>query len=238
MALPDAKPSGSAYIIMPKYIVDIETVGCDFEELDEASREYLLKYAENDEDKTEVKDSLSFFPLTAQIVAIGMLDAEKDNGFIYFQDPSKQLKPTKEKDIEFIPQTESGIIKEFWSKMRDCSQIITFNGRGFDCPFIMIRSAINKIRPTKNLMPYRYDYKFHTDLLDQLSFYGSVRRKFNLHMWCKAFGIKSPKEDGITGYQVKDLFKQGKYLQIAQYCTGDLYATKELYTYWERFIKF
>ena len=223
---------------MPKYIVDIETAGHDFDEFDETSKEYLLKYAQTDEEKTEVKESLSFYPLTAQIVCIGMLDAAEEKGFVYFSDPSKKSKSTTKDNIEFIPQDEAGILKEFWAKMRDCNQIVTFNGRGFDCPFIMVRSAINKVRPTKNLMPYRYDYKFHLDLLDQLTFYGAVRKKFSLHMWCKAFGIKSPKEEGVTGLEVKNLFKEGKYLEIAQYCTGDLYATRQLYNYWDRFVKF
>ncbi|MEK7271880.1 MAG: 3'-5' exonuclease, partial [Nitrospirota bacterium] len=61
--------------------------------------------------------------------------------------------------------------------------------------------------------------------------------KFNLHMWCKAFGIKSPKEDGVTGLEVKNLFEEGKYIEIAKYCLGDLYATKELFGYWDKFIK-
>lgn len=223
---------------MSKYIVDIETAGCEFDELDETSQGYFLKYAKDEKEEAEIKESLSFYPLTAQIVAIGMLDAEKDAGCVYFADPSKKLKPSQKDNIEFIPLDEQGILKEFWAKMRDCNQIITFNGRGFDCPFILIRSAINKIRSIKNIMPYRYDYKFHLDLFDQLSFYGSVRRKFSLHMWCKAFGIKSPKEEGMTGLEVKERFKQGKYLEIAQYCTGDLFATRQLYDYWNRFLKF
>ncbi|MCX5657493.1 MAG: hypothetical protein NTZ48_04630 [Candidatus Omnitrophica bacterium] len=101
----------------------------------------------------------------------------------------------------------------------------------------MIRSAIRKIKPTINLMPYRFDPKEHVDLFDVLSFYGSVRKKFNLHMWCKAFGIKSPKESGVTGYEVGDMFREGKFMEIARYCLGDLQATRELLSYWERFIK-
>jgi hypothetical protein len=57
-------------------------------------------------------------------------------------------------------------------------------------------------------------------------------------MWCKTFGIKSPKEEGVTGYEVNDLFKQGQYLDIAKYCVGDLYATKELFYYWKDYMKF
>jgi predicted PolB exonuclease-like 3'-5' exonuclease len=86
-------------------------------------------------------------------------------------------------------------------------------------------------------MPNRYNGA-HIDLLDQLTFYGASRRKFSLDMWCKTFGIKSPKEEGITGYDIKNLFTDKRYLDIARYCLGDIKATKELFGYWENYIKF
>ena len=94
------------------------------------------------------------------------------------------------------------ILEKFWNTVKSYREIITFNGRGFDCPFILIRSAVHKIKPTKDLMPNRYNGT-HIDLLDQLTFYGASRRRFSLDMWCKTFGIKSPKEEGITGYDIK-----------------------------------
>ncbi|MDH4028654.1 MAG: ribonuclease H-like domain-containing protein, partial [Nitrospirota bacterium] len=130
-----------------------------------------------------------------------------------------------------------GILERFWEAVRHYDQIITFNGRGFDAPFLIIRSAVHRIRPTRELMPNRFNLS-HCDLLDLLTFYGSVRRRFSLHMWCRTFGIKSPKEEGVTGYQVNDLFKQQHYLEIAKYCVGDLYATKELFEYWDRYVRF
>ena len=57
-------------------------------------------------------------------------------------------------------------------------------------------------------------------------------------MWCKTFGIKSPKESGVTGDEVGELFKKGRYLDIARYCVGDLRATRELLFCWEKYIKF
>ena len=76
------------------------------------------------------------------------------------------------------------------------------------------------------------------DLVDQLTFYDAMRRKFSLHIWCKAFGIKSSKEDGVTGLQVKDMFKEKRFLEIARYCMRDVQATKELFQYWEKYLKF
>ncbi|MBI5407954.1 MAG: ribonuclease H-like domain-containing protein [Nitrospirae bacterium] len=219
-----------------KLIIDIETVGKDFELLDELSKEYLLKFAESEEDIKAAKEGLGFSPLTGEVVAIGMLNPETGNGAVYLQSPEAPQEPFKENGIEYVADTEAGILTRFWEAVKHYDQIITFNGRGFDAPFIILRSAIHRIKPTKEIMPNRYHLS-HIDLLDQLTFYGSVRRKFSLHMWCKAFGIQSPKEEGVTGYEVGDLFKQRQYLTIARYCVRDLYATKELFEYWNEFVR-
>lgn len=222
---------------MSRIIIDIETVGKDFESLDRPIQEYLLRYAESEDEKDEIKDRLSFYPLTAEIVTIGLLDPDKNKGFAFFQTTGHPLVPFEEDNVQYETGTEKEILEKFWHLITDYNQIITFNGRGFDCPFILIRSAIHKIKPKKELIPNRYSDS-HIDLLDQLTFFGVSRRKFSLDMWCRAFGIKSPKEDGITGYEIKDLFKKGRFLDIARYCVGDLKATAQLLSIWENYIKF
>jgi len=222
---------------MPGIIFDIETVGRDFKSLDGPTQEYLLRYAETEDEKKEVKDSLSFYPQTAEIVAIGMLDTDSQKGFSFYQNTGQPLLPFEEEGVRYETGTEEEIINKFWKVIKDYKQFITFNGRGFDCPFILTRSAVHKIKPKKDIMPNRYG-DIHIDLFDQLSFYGATRRKFSLDMWCRTFGIKSPKEDGISGYDVKDLFKAGRFLDIARYCAGDLRATRELLLYWEKYVRY
>lgn len=223
---------------MPKIVFDIETVGQDFELLDDTSKEYFLRFAKTEEEKEEARNSLSFFPVTAQIVAIGMLEVETNKGFVYYQNGGGKPEKFIEGETTFISGTEREVLTNFWSLMKNYQQYGTFNGRTFDCPFLMLRSAINNVRPTRNLMPYRYSFAEHVDLSDQLTFYDAMRRKFSLHMWCRAFGIKSPKAEGMTGLLVKDYYRQGKYKEIARYCVGDIVATKELFKYWEKYLKF
>jgi DNA polymerase elongation subunit (family B) len=220
-----------------KLVVDIETIGCDFDAMDEMSKEYILKYADSDEKIQEAKEGLAFSPLTGEIVAIGMLNPDTGKGAVYYQSPGKEQEPLEKDGIEYAAGTEDEILSKFWDTVRHYDLVITFNGRGFDAPYLIIRSAIHKIAPSKDLMPYRYSADTHVDLLDHLTFYGSVRRKFSLHMWCTAFGIKSPKQEGVTGHEVPDLFKKQEYLTIAKYCVGDLYATKELFEYWDNYIR-
>lgn len=222
--------------MLKKVVIDIETIGSDFDSLDEISKEYILKYAETEDDIKAAKEGLGFSPLTGEIVAIGMLNPDTNRGAVYYQSPDVPQDPVEEEGIEYTSDTEAGILIKFWETVKHYDQIITFNGRGFDAPFLMLRSAVHRIQPTKELMPNRYNLS-HVDLIDVLTFYGAVRRKFSLHMWCRAFGIKSPKEEGITGHEVPDLFKQQQFLTIARYCVGDLYATKELFEYWEKYVR-
>ncbi|MDO8555034.1 MAG: ribonuclease H-like domain-containing protein [bacterium] len=236
---------------MSKLIFDIETVGENFDELDETTKDTLTKWIKKEsksEDEykkelQELKDGLGFSPLTGEVVAIGVLDCEKNKGAVYFQAPGEKLEETEENGIKFKQVSEEEMLDNFWTVAKSYQEFVSFNGRAFDVPFLMVRSAIHGIRPSKDLMSNRYlnsqkyDAK-HIDLLDQLSFYGAVWKKGNLHLWSRAFGIESPKAQGIMGEDVGKFFKEKKFLEIARYNTGDLFATKQLYEYWEKFLKF
>lgn len=235
---------------MAKLIFDIETVGENFDALDKTTQEVLTRWirkeSSNEEDYKialeELKSGLGFSPLTGEIIAIGLLDYEKNQGGVYFQAPGEKIEEFEEAGIKFKAMSEPEMLENFWRMALSYNEFISFNGRAFDAPFLMIRSAVHKIKPTKDLMSNRYlsSQRFgaaHIDLLDQFSFYGSVRRKGNLHLWSRVFGITSPKEQGISGDDVGPLFKEKKFLEIARYNAGDLRATKELYHYWESYLK-
>lgn len=185
---------------------------------------------------------MGFSPLTGQIVALGVYDCDKEKGAVYFQSPQKKVDQFEEAGVLFKPMSEKEMLANFWEGAKQYDEFISFNGRGFDVPFLLVRSAVHGIRATKDLMSNRYlgSQKFgakHVDLLDQLTFYGASQKKGSLHLWCRAFGIKSPKEDDISGDEVSKYFKEGKSADIARYNARDLKATKELYEKWEKYIK-
>ena len=235
---------------MSKLVFDIETVGVDFDSLDETTQDVLTRWIKKesvsdedyDESLKELKEGLGFSPLTGEIIVIGVFDCDKNQGAVYFQAPGQNIKEFSEGNIKFRQMTEKEMLENFWQGDRNYQEFITFNGRAFDAPFMMVRSAIHKIRPTRNLVEGRYLYQqrdcLHIDLLDQLTFYGAVRRKGNLHLWAKAFGIQSPKAEGITGDDVGRLFREKKFLDIARYNVGDLRATRELYNFWNSYLRF
>jgi DNA polymerase elongation subunit (family B) len=223
---------------MSRLILDIETAGRELESLDEATQQYMLRGAESEDEIKLVRESLSFFPLTAEVVAIGLLNPDTDKGAVYYQQApgSEPELPFEENGLTFEAGTEADVLRKFWDTVKSYDQVVTYNGRGFDCPFLLARSAVHRIKPTKELMPNRYTDE-HIDLYDRLSFYGAVRRKFSLDIWCRAMGIASPKTD-VTGYEVTDLFRAGRSLDIARYCGGDLRATAQLLDRWENYMRF
>ena len=235
---------------MPKLVFDIETIGENYDEMDEATKEIMLKWLKKESYSDEeyqrevdaVKDNLGFSPLTGQIVAIGVLEVESEKGAVYYQNPDLAVGQLSEEDrdgVKLKVMSEKEMLEKFWEVAKHASECISFNGRAFDVPFILVRSAVHGIRAPINLMPPRYSSNAnHIDLLDQLTFFGSVRKKGNLHLWCRAFGIKSPKADGISGDDVGMLFKEKQFLKIAEYNVGDLRATRELYRYWNEYIRF
>ena len=221
---------------MPKLIFDIETVGVEFDSLDQTSRDFLLANAETDVERQMIREELGFSPLTGRIVAIGILNPDTGKGAIYYQQQNSEIEEI-DGEMTLVPcADEKSIVKRFWEVSQHYDQFVTFNGHSFDCPYLMIRSAVNKIKPAIQLMHYRFTDKPHFDLYDKLTNYGAVRFKRSLHLWCVAFGIKSPKADGTTGDDVARLFKEKKCRDIARYCSGDLFATKELYDYWEKYM--
>jgi DNA polymerase elongation subunit (family B) len=222
---------------LTKIVFDIETTGFPLGSFDEVQQQYLMKFSETEAEREEAIRKLNLSALTAQVIAVGMLNPETNAGKVFYQSDEKETWTSDDGGIEYVAQTEVEILKSFWETIQRYDQFITFNGRSFDCPFLMLRSALLGIKPTRNLMPYRYSSKEHCDLLEQLTFYG-VARKYNLDFFCKAFDLPTPKDKGFTGLDLAEMFKEKRNREIAEYCMGDVRATAALYRKWDEFMNF
>ena len=233
-------------------IIDIETIGEKWEDIDPLSQENLSSWIKKEsKNETELefgmdalREGLGFSPLTGRIVAVGMMDYATSKRAVYYQNPDAKEKEKVEDGVKYVAYTEAEMLNHFWEAVAKYQTVVTFNGYAFDVPYLVVRSAVHGIRPTANLMINRYlssQYKAtvqHVDLQDQLSFYGAMRKKGSLHMWTRAFGIKSPKTAEVNGHAVSAMYDEGRYLDIARYNAADLVATGELYTKWTQFMKF
>lgn len=120
-------------------------------------------------------------------------------------------------------------------------RLVSFNGRGFDLPTIMLRAMKYNLSAfgyfesenaskTKNKWENyraRYSEKWHTDLLECLGNFGSVRN-LNLDNVCKMLGIVGKYE--VSGGDVYSLYYDKKDIEkIDFYCQSDVLNTYWLY---------
>jgi len=240
---------------MPRLVFDIETSAVGLEHFDDVQQEYLFREAERqptEDDKArkraEISQQFSLWPFTAQVVCIAMINADSAKGQVLYQsddfDEETLESADTEGSVEFAPQVdEVELLTAFWDVAKRYDSIVTFNGRGFDVPFLYLRSALLNVPITrKDWLGYRYQTEPHCDLAEQFTFYNvsgreGAARKFNLDFYCKAFGIPSPKAMGISGMDVGSLLAEGRHRDIAEYCLRDVVATVELHKVWEERLK-
>jgi 3'-5' exonuclease len=232
---------------MAKLVFDIETSALPLENFDEVQQEYLLRELEKIPEETvraarreEILRQFNLWPFTAQVVCIAMLNAESLRGQVLFTAEDFEEDAAEGGPVEFMPcADEMELLTAFWDVAKHYDEIVTFNGRGFDVPFLYLRSAVLNVPISKrNWLGYRYAVEPHCDLAEQFSFYGvsgrdGAARKFNLDFYCKAFGIDSPKAHGVTGMDVNTLMAEARFRDIAEYCLRDVRATVELYRVWK-----
>lgn len=231
---------------MARLVFDIETSALPLEHFDETQQEYLFRDAEKLADETargirraELLQQFNLWPFTAQVVCLAMLNADTQRGQVLFTAEDFEEEPVEGGPVEFVPCVdEVELLTAFWDVARHYDTIVTFNGRGFDVPFIYLRSALLNVPISrKDWLGYRYQTEPHCDLAEQLTFYNvsgrdGAARRFNLDFYCKAFGIESPKSHGVTGMDVNTLLAEGRYRDIAEYCLRDVKATVELFRIW------
>jgi len=232
---------------MARLVFDIETSALPPENFDEAQQEYLLRDAEKIPDPTarearraEILQQFNLWPFTARVVCIAMLNVETARGQVLFLAGQSREDTGEVAGVKFVPcGEEAELLCSFWDVARKYEHIVTFNGRGFDVPFIYLRSAIRNVPISrKDWLGYRFQTEPHCDLAEQFTFYGvsgreGAARRFNLDFYCKAFGIESPKSHGVTGLDVTRLLAEGRNRDLAEYCLRDVEATLRLYQVWK-----
>lgn len=230
---------------MATLVFDIETTALPLDQFDEAQQEYLFRDAnklpteeEREARRGELARFMALYPLTAQVVCIAMINADTGKGqALHLANDFEEA--AEDGPVKFVPCMDEGeVLQHFWEVARHYENIVTFNGRGFDVPFLYLRSAVLNVPISrKNWLGYRFQTEPHCDLAEQLTFYNvsgrdGAARRFNLDFYCKAFGIESPKSYGVSGMDVGDLLQQERHREIAEYCVRDVDATLALYRVW------
>jgi hypothetical protein len=132
-------------------------------------------------------------------------------------------------------EAEAQMLQE-WNTfmMKERPTIITWNGRAFDMPALMMRCIRHGINLSwyfsEKDYRYRYSEEKHCDLMDAMADYGATR---NLKLDAVANLIGLPgKHNDMDGSKVAGMFADGKIDEIADYCTSDTVQTALVYLRW------
>src|SRR2546426_11864615 len=129
---------------MAKLVFDIETSALPMEQFDDAQREYLFRECEKIADEAartsrqeEIQRQFSLWPFTAQVICIAMLNADTSRGKVLFTADDHEPESGEPGPVEVVPcADEAELLTAFWDVAKHYEKIVTFNGRGFDVPFI------------------------------------------------------------------------------------------------------
>ena len=209
---------------------DIEVAGFHWDEVDEITRGYLLQRAKSEEDRASAPDRTALYPGLGKIIAIGMWNLEKDRGLCLLEG-----KHAEQQEWKRVPSSdvfrgdERELLERFWEIVeRKRPRLVSFNGRYYDGPILMLRSAQLGVAPSLNLCGNRFNLSTHVDLTEVLSFHGSWREQYKLDYWCRRFDIESPK-GSIDGSQIARAYREGRIEEIGEYCLRDTRATAQLF---------
>lgn len=170
-----------------------------------------------------------FYPPHAQhVIALG---------FVIFDVGPLVSSPARTLKVGAIEADEPGILSKFADGQNGGNPmtVVTWNGRHFDLPTIVLRSMHHGIpcawyyagRDNR----YRFSEDGHCDLADCMADYGAAPR-LNLDGMAKLIGLPGKIGD-IHGSNVAAAFEAGRLAEITAYCIADAVQTAFLWLRWQ-----
>ena len=200
----------------------------------ETSKESELEIIQEAQAQYTQKQNSTFLPLPYhKVVALSAVIADEFGRFV------------KVGDFGEGQDDEESIIRHFFRFVEEKNpKLVSFNGRGFDMPMLLIRAMKYNIsfpawfdqnNPMLNKSKWenyrqRFAEHFHMDLLDSMGSFGAVRN-LKLDTLCTMAGI--PGKYDVSGDQVLELYYEGKLDLIKEYCQSDVLNTYWLYLKYE-----
>lgn len=170
--------------------------------------------------------AMSLSPMLGKVVSLAFVDGEEEGAepcaFIVPQDGAAPTPPNP--GITVV--CERDLLQVFWHLASWAEVVVTYNGRGFDVPFLVGRSLALGVPARVDLLGNPYSLRPHLDLMRLL---GAGRPgPASLEAVCYGLGIESPKVS-MSGAEVAPAYERGELERIAEYNRHDVRATAELY---------
>ncbi|MFV8756623.1 ribonuclease H-like domain-containing protein [Nannocystaceae bacterium ST9] len=209
-------------------VFDIETVpGVDPAELPESIAKNLARSAERWHEGDESK-VMGLSPYFGKVVSLAIGDGDRPPGeqtitVLTVTPPGSE---GAELPAWIRPMSEAELLRSFWHLANHADLVVSYNGRGFDVPFLQVRSLVHDIPARVDLMSRPHSLRPHLDLYRLL---GQGRAgSTSLDVVCWALGVPSPKTH-MDGSQVGPAYARGEIEAIAEYNAADVRATIAVY---------
>lgn len=129
--------------------------------------------------------------------------------------------------IDCLSGDEPTMLVKFWQIAENCDLFVGHNILDFDLRFIMQRSIINQIKPTKNISLARYRSNPVYDIMCEWAVWNTYD-KISLNDLALALGIPSPKGE-LDGSKVNEYYQAGRHEEICRYCNADVETVRAIY---------
>ncbi len=162
-----------------------------------------------DEPEEQYIKRLSLSAVTARVLCIGFA-----------------LEPPPDAPAEILSGDETAILKQFWALVERSDLLIGHNVLDFDLKFIVQRSTIHRIKPSRDIPFARFRSAPVFDTMQEWTRWG--RDGVSLEGLALVLGLPSPKQ-GMDGSKVYPAFVAGQLDQIYRYCRGDVETVRRVY---------
>ncbi len=218
-------------LVCQTLVFDIETVpALDRRELPSTVAEALSDNAAKKEMDTSAVMGMS--PFFGKVVSLAIGDGDADPGSgadevtVLAVPPDGFEPPDGGVPRHVRLMSEEDLLRAFWALAAKAECVVSYNGRGFDVPFVVTRSLIHGVPARVDLVSGKWSLRPHLDLFELVSQRGRGPSKLDVVCW--ALGIESPKEV-MDGSMVAPAYARGEILKIAEYNAHDVRATSAVY---------
>lgn len=210
-------------------VFDIETVPAfDPAELPEAIAKNVARTAERWHEGDEAK-VMGLSPYFGKVVSLAIGDGDRapdEQSVTVLAVAPPESTPSESTPSWIRLMSEADLLRSFWHLANHAELVVSYNGRGFDVPFLQVRSLVHDIAARVDLMSRPHSLRPHLDLYRLL---GQGRAgSTSLDVVCWALGVPSPKTH-MDGSQVGPAYARGEIEAIAEYNAADVRATIAVY---------
>lgn len=129
--------------------------------------------------------------------------------------------------IEILHGPEREMIEEFWRLVKSDTLFIGHAIFDFDLPFLLKRSVIHRVKPSRHISFVRYRSDPIFDVMYEWNRW-NPQQKTSLDTLATALTIPSSKTD-VHGSEVSRLFGENQFERIYDYCKKDVEVVRRIY---------